>query len=52
MRRKCLKLGAPVDGFTGIENSFCVAFEVLVEESQRISLRNVEVVEALFMVQF
>jgi hypothetical protein len=48
--RECLKLGATIDGFTGVENSFCVAFEVLVEESQRVSLRNVKIVEALVAV--
>jgi hypothetical protein len=52
MRREHLKLGPSIDTFASIEKSFHVALHVLVKESQRVGLRNVEVVEALVMVEF
>ena len=50
MRRELFKLGARINGFVGIENSLDVSLKVLVEESERIHLGNMEVVKALFMI--
>jgi hypothetical protein len=52
MRWKCFKLGATINDFTGIQNSFRVPLQMLIEESQPVSLNNTEVVKALLVVQF
>ena len=52
MCRECFQLGASIYSFTCIENSGRIAFEVLVEESQRVDLRDMEVVDTLLVVQF
>jgi hypothetical protein len=49
---KRFKLGSTINGFTAIENSFLVSLQVLIEESQRVCLGNMEVVKALLVVQF
>ncbi|RZU41749.1 hypothetical protein BDD14_3282 [Edaphobacter modestus] len=46
------KLGSTINSFTAIENSCLVTLQVLIEESQRVCLGNMEVVKALLVVQF
>ena len=48
--REYFKLGATINDFTGIQNSFSVPFEVFIEEGQRVSLSHTEVVKALIVV--
>lgn len=52
MRKKGFEFGSRVHYFAVIKNGFSVTLQILIEEGQGVGFGDVEVVEALFVIEF